>query len=102
PYFGRIADRYDRRRLWIGCDLASAVPALAVWRRIGGAQGGGCTRRTPIRAHRRDRQPGVPGGDGGLLGDRPPVRRPADRGGGLPGVQHGVRAATAVRAGVPG
>src|SRR2546423_11407394 len=33
PWFGRVADRYDRRRLWIGCDLGSALPALAlpVW-----------------------------------------------------------------------
>ncbi|WP_194894059.1 MFS transporter, partial [Catenulispora pinisilvae] len=43
PYFGRLADRHDRRRLWIGCDLASAVLALAlpVWLACGGAQGVG-------------------------------------------------------------
>jgi MFS family permease len=43
PWFGRVADRYDRRRLWIGCDLASAVLALAlpVWLTAGGAKGPG-------------------------------------------------------------
>src|SRR5438445_12028004 len=43
PYFGRLADRYDRRRLWIGCDLTSAVLALAlpVWLTAGGAKGPG-------------------------------------------------------------
>ncbi|MFD0632943.1 MFS transporter [Catenulispora yoronensis] len=43
PIFGRLADRYDRRRLWIGCDLASAVLALAlpVWLASGGAKGPG-------------------------------------------------------------
>ncbi|MEV5967921.1 MFS transporter [Kribbella sp. NPDC051952] len=30
PYFGRLADRFDRRRLWIGCDLISAVAALCL------------------------------------------------------------------------
>ena len=43
PYFGRLADRYDRRRLWIGCDATSAVLALAlpVWLTFGGAKGPG-------------------------------------------------------------
>lgn len=43
PYFGRLADRRDRRRLWIGCDLTSAVLALAlpVWLTLGGATGPG-------------------------------------------------------------
>ena len=43
PYFGRLADRYDRRRLWIGCDVTSAVLALAlpVWLTAGGAKGPG-------------------------------------------------------------
>ncbi|MFF0269761.1 MFS transporter [Kribbella sp. NPDC004536] len=30
PYFGRLADRFDRRRLWIGCDVLSAAAALAL------------------------------------------------------------------------
>jgi MFS family permease len=30
PYFGRLADRFDRRRLWITCDLLSAAAALAL------------------------------------------------------------------------
>lgn len=30
PYFGRLADRFDRRRLWIGCDVASAIAALCL------------------------------------------------------------------------
>jgi MFS family permease len=30
PYFGRLADRFDRRRLWIGCDLISAIAALCL------------------------------------------------------------------------
>ncbi|WP_285370571.1 MFS transporter [Streptomyces sp. RKAG293] len=30
PWFGRLADRFDRRRLWLGCDLTSAVAALAL------------------------------------------------------------------------
>ncbi|RZT27716.1 MFS transporter [Kribbella sp. VKM Ac-2569] len=30
PYFGRLADRFDRRRLWIICDLVSAAAALAL------------------------------------------------------------------------
>lgn len=28
PWFGRLADRFDRRALWAGCDLLSAVVAL--------------------------------------------------------------------------
>ncbi|GAA1115946.1 MFS transporter [Kribbella jejuensis] len=38
PYFGRLADRFDRRRLWVGCDAVSAVAALAL--PIGLALGG--------------------------------------------------------------
>lgn len=38
PFFGRLADRVDRRRLWFGCDLASAVAALAL--PVGVALGG--------------------------------------------------------------
>ena len=38
PYFGRLADRFDRRRLWIGCDVLSAVAALCL--PIGLALGG--------------------------------------------------------------
>ncbi len=30
PYFGRLADRFDRRALWVGCDVAGAVAALAL------------------------------------------------------------------------
>ncbi|TCO26262.1 putative MFS family arabinose efflux permease [Kribbella steppae] len=30
PYFGRIADRFDRRRLWVGCDVVSAAAALCL------------------------------------------------------------------------
>ncbi|TCC45104.1 MFS transporter [Kribbella capetownensis] len=30
PYFGRLADRLDRRLLWIGCDVVSAVAALGL------------------------------------------------------------------------
>ncbi|HEY3514255.1 MFS transporter [Kribbella sp. NPDC051137] len=30
PYFGRLADRFDRRRLWVGCDVLSAGAALAL------------------------------------------------------------------------
>jgi MFS family permease len=43
PVFGRVADRYDRRRLWIGCDLTSAVlaSALPVWLALGGAKAPG-------------------------------------------------------------
>ncbi|MGY4772960.1 MFS transporter [Kribbella sp. CWNU-51] len=40
PYFGRLADRFDRRRLWIGCDVVSAVAALClpVGLAVGGPQ----------------------------------------------------------------
>ena len=40
PYFGRLADRFDRRRLWIGCDVVSAVAALylPVGLAVGGPQ----------------------------------------------------------------
>ncbi len=38
PLFGRLADRVDRRLLWFGCDLASAVAALAL--PVGMALGG--------------------------------------------------------------
>jgi len=38
PAFGRLADRFDRRRLWFGCDLASAAAALAL--PLGVAAGG--------------------------------------------------------------
>lgn len=43
PFLGRLADRVDRRALWICCDAASAVLALAlpVWLACGGAQGPG-------------------------------------------------------------
>ncbi|MEV6107889.1 MFS transporter [Streptomyces sp. NPDC051940] len=43
PYFGRLADRFDRRRLWIGCDVMSAGLALALplWLVSGGATGVG-------------------------------------------------------------
>ncbi len=39
PLFGRWADRYDRRRLWLGSDLVSALVALALplWLLHGGA-----------------------------------------------------------------
>jgi MFS family permease len=30
PYFGRLADRFDRRRLWVVCDVLSALVALAL------------------------------------------------------------------------
>jgi hypothetical protein len=30
PYFGRLADRFDRRRLWVVCDVLSAAAALAL------------------------------------------------------------------------
>ena len=38
PYFGRLADRFDRRRLWVACDVLSAVAALTL--PIGLAMGG--------------------------------------------------------------
>jgi hypothetical protein len=38
PYFGRLADRFDRRRLWVLCDVLSAAAALAL--PIGLALGG--------------------------------------------------------------
>lgn len=43
PFGGRLADRFDRRSLWIGCDVASAVLALALplWLVCGGAPGSG-------------------------------------------------------------
>jgi MFS family permease len=43
PVFGRLADRRDRRWLWIGSDLTSAGVALAlpIWLRRGGAAGPG-------------------------------------------------------------
>jgi MFS family permease len=43
PYFGRLADRFDRRRMWIACDASSAVLALALplWLACGGAKGPG-------------------------------------------------------------
>jgi MFS family permease len=43
PVFGRLADRRDRRQLWISSDLGSALIALAlpVWLWQGGAAGPG-------------------------------------------------------------
>lgn len=43
PYFGRLADRFDRRALWIGCDVTSAALALGLplWLACGGAPGSG-------------------------------------------------------------
>ena len=43
PVFGRWADRFDRRRLWLGSDLACAIVALALpgWLWLGGAPGPG-------------------------------------------------------------
>jgi MFS family permease len=43
PYFGRLADQFDRRRMWIACDASSAVLALALPFRLacGGAKGPG-------------------------------------------------------------
>ncbi|MER6952064.1 MFS transporter [Nonomuraea sp. NPDC000554] len=43
PFFGRLADRFDRRSLWIGCDATSAALALGLplWLACGGAPGPG-------------------------------------------------------------
>lgn len=43
PFFGRLADRFDRRALWIGCDVTSAGLALTLplWLACGGAPGPG-------------------------------------------------------------
>lgn len=43
PFFGRLADRFDRRTLWIGCDAVSAALALALplWLVCGGDAGPG-------------------------------------------------------------
>ncbi|WP_199830926.1 MFS transporter [Streptomyces sp. NBRC 110028] len=43
PFFGRLADRFDRRALWIGCDVTSAALALGLplWLACGGAPGAG-------------------------------------------------------------
>jgi MFS family permease len=43
PLFGRLADCFDRRKLWIGCDVASAALALGLplWLACGGALGPG-------------------------------------------------------------
>lgn len=43
PFFGRLADRVDRRKLWIFSDVASAVTALAlpVWLWFGHGGGAG-------------------------------------------------------------
>lgn len=43
PFFGRLADRFDRRALWIGCDATSALLALGLplWLACGGAPGPG-------------------------------------------------------------
>ncbi|MFJ7067862.1 MFS transporter [Streptomyces sp. NPDC101115] len=42
-FFGRLADRWDRRVLWMGCDAVSATVALAlpVWLAFGGTRGPG-------------------------------------------------------------
>ncbi|MEY9871038.1 MFS family permease [Streptacidiphilus sp. MAP12-33] len=39
PFFGRVADRFDRRRLWVACDACSAALALALplWLWAGGS-----------------------------------------------------------------
>lgn len=39
PLFGRLADRFDRRALWIGCDATSAALALGLplWLACGGS-----------------------------------------------------------------
>lgn len=31
PFFGRLADRFDRRTLWVGCDVVSAFTELLRW-----------------------------------------------------------------------
>lgn len=43
PLFGRLADRFDRRALWIGCDVTSAALALGLplWLACGGSPGPG-------------------------------------------------------------
>ncbi|WP_051943312.1 MFS transporter [Streptacidiphilus rugosus] len=43
PFFGRLADRFDRRRLWIACDTGSAALALALpgWLALGGSTAAG-------------------------------------------------------------
>ncbi|MDX3801997.1 MFS transporter [Streptomyces sp. AK04-3B] len=43
PVFGRLVDRFDRRTLWFGSDITSAVTALALplWLAGGGAPGPG-------------------------------------------------------------
>lgn len=43
PFFGHLADRFDRRALWIGCDVTSAALALGLplWLVRGGAPGSG-------------------------------------------------------------
>jgi MFS family permease len=43
PFFGRMADRFDRRTLWIGCDATSAALALGLplWLAVGGPPGSG-------------------------------------------------------------
>ncbi|WP_306324744.1 MFS transporter [Streptomyces venezuelae] len=43
PLFGRLADRFDRRSLWVGCDVVSAALALGLplWLAFGGAAGPG-------------------------------------------------------------
>lgn len=43
PFFGRLADRFDRRTLWVGCDVVSAALALGLplWLAFGGAAGPG-------------------------------------------------------------
>lgn len=43
PFFGRLADRFDRRRMWIACDSCSACIALGLpfWLAAGGSTGVG-------------------------------------------------------------
>ena len=115
PYFGRLADRHDRRRLWIGCDLTSAVLALAlpVWLALGGAKAPGVyaanfalavvaalffpvsnamikerVRASGGAAVQRQLRDGHAGRDA-ALGDRRRVAGAADRGGAVVGVQRG-------------